>query len=281
MIRVRAAEIASEIRLTRSHHTGSFLIVEGRDDRLFMEAFTNRNACRIFIAGDKQAVIDVISVLDGIGFRGALGLVDADFDRVSSVKQPSTNIVSYDCHDLESMLIFSRALDRVLIEFGSLSKISGRGGNVLSVLVDRAMDIGYLRLHSMLGQHGLRFHGIRCSSWIDRSSFDWSFDELVRAVDNNTRGQSLNTAQLRRKVDGLAGAKHDARQVCAGSDLVDMLSLGLRSAFGSNNAGVVSAERLRRSLRLGYSIDSLLKSGVGRDIRQWERINRPFRVIEV
>lgn len=281
MIRLRAAEIASEIQLTRSHHQGSFLIVEGRDDRLFMEAFTSRNTCQIFVARDKQAVLESISVLDGIGFRGALGLVDADFDRVSGVKHTSANIVSYDCHDLESMLIFSPALERVLIEFGSRSKISGRGGNVLSLLVGRAMCIGYLRLHSMLGQHGFRFQGIRCSSWIDRSSFNWSFDELVKAVDNNTTGQSLDAGQLRRNVDTLAGAKYDSREVCVGSDLVDILSLGLRSALGSNNAGVVSGETLRRSLRLGYSIGSLLKSDVGRGIRQWEGNNRPFRVIEM
>ena len=276
MICTRAAEIASEIRLTRAHHGGSFLVVEGRDDRLFMEAFTSADICRIFVARGKQDVYDVIDVLDGIEFHGALGIVDSDFDRLYGVQHLRGNIVSYDYHDLETMLMFSSALDRVVVEFGSRSKISRRGGNVLRLLIERALAVGYLRIYSNMNDLGLRFDGVRFSSWIDRSSLDWSFGSLMRAVANNSAGQSLQSDQIDEVASSFEARKYDAKEVCVGSDLVAVLALGLRTALGTNNAGVVSECILRKSLRLAYSIHMLLNSRFGRDIRAWERNCSPF-----
>ena len=38
---------ANEIRLKRQIHKGAFLLVEGRDDRLFMQAFISLIDCKI------------------------------------------------------------------------------------------------------------------------------------------------------------------------------------------------------------------------------------------
>ena len=38
-LRRRPVVIANEIRLKRSQHPGAFLVVEGRDDRLFWERY--------------------------------------------------------------------------------------------------------------------------------------------------------------------------------------------------------------------------------------------------
>ena len=281
MIRARAAEIASEIRLTRAHHSGSFLVVEGQDDRLFMESFTDPDICRIFVARGKQEVCDAIAVLDRIGFCGALGIVDSDFDRLQNGSPLSGNIICYDYHDLETMLVHSPALDRVLVEFGSHGKIARRGGSVLSLLSERALAIGYLRIYSHARDLGLKFDGVSFSNWIDRSSFDWSFGSLMQAVANNSAGQSLDADELREVVASFEASRHDIREVCVGSDLVAVLALGLRSAFGTNNAGVVSEDVLRRSLRLAFSIDMLIHSQFGRDIQAWERNCTPFRILAV
>lgn len=281
MIRARAAEIANEIRLTRSHHGGSFLVVEGRDDRLFIEAFTSSDSCRIFVAGGKDNVLDAIDVLDRIGFPGALGLVDSDFDRIYGVPRRSKNVVSYDCHDLETMLMFSPALDRVLVEFGSRPKIASRGGNVLKMVVEIALAVGYLRIYSEMGDLGLKFDGMRLSTWVDRSDLDWSFAALAQAVSNNSGGMSLNASQIHEVASWSKAEMYDPQQACVGSDLVAVLALGLRSAVGSNNTGIVSEEVLRRSLRMAFSLEMLLHSQLGQDIREWERNTGAFQVLSV
>ena len=143
MIHQSATEIATEIRLTRSQHSGSFLVVEGRDDRLFMEGFTCRVTCNIMVAQGKQNVCEVIRILDESNFAGVLGLVDADFDRVESIPSRGPNILMPEYHDLETMLLCSPALDRILIEFGSQDKIDDFGENVGCVfLIPNQGDFG-------------------------------------------------------------------------------------------------------------------------------------------
>ena len=137
MIRPTSNEIANEIRMRRSQFSGTFLIVEGRDDRLFMENFISQSTCKIEVAEGKQRVCDVIYVLDKDNFDGVLGLIDADFDRIEGVPDRSQNLVMPDSHDLIMMLVNSPALDRVLTEHGSRKKLETFEENVLQALIDR------------------------------------------------------------------------------------------------------------------------------------------------
>lgn len=114
--------IANEIRLKRSQHEGVFLIVEGRDDRLFHEKFVDLDICNITVADGKEKVCEVIDILEKDKFPGVLGIVDSDFDRIESSDIKSPNIIFSDFHDLETMLINSNALDGVLVEYGSKKK---------------------------------------------------------------------------------------------------------------------------------------------------------------
>ena len=125
MIHSISYEIANEIRMRRSQFSGTFLIVEGRDDRLFMEHFISLSTCKIEVAKGKQNVCDVIDILDQDNFDGVLGLIDADFDRIEQIQYKSQNLVMPECHDLIMMLVRSPTLDRTLTELGSLTKACG------------------------------------------------------------------------------------------------------------------------------------------------------------
>ena len=90
----------------------------------------------------KQNVCEVVRILDNDNFDGVLGLVDADFDRIEGVPARGPNIVMPEYHDLETMLLCSQALDRILVEFGSQDKIDDFGENVLDALINRALPAG-------------------------------------------------------------------------------------------------------------------------------------------
>ena len=171
MIRRRPAVLANEIRLRRSQHKGAFLVVEGRDDRLFMERFTCPDECKIIVVQGKENVLDVIEILEDDEFVGALGLIDSDFDRIEEIRHPSINIVTPEFHDLETMMLCSPALDRVLIEFGNKTKLENVQKNTLNELIERALPVAYLRLYSVREQLCLKFSRLRYSTWINPSSF--------------------------------------------------------------------------------------------------------------
>ena len=79
MIARRPTIIANEIRMKRSQYQGTFLVVEGRDDRLFMERFICHEICKIEVAEGKENVCEVLRILESDNFMGVLGLIDADF----------------------------------------------------------------------------------------------------------------------------------------------------------------------------------------------------------
>ncbi len=142
--------------------------------------------CKIVVAQGKQNVCEVIRILDDDNFPGALGLIDADFDRIEGSQSTGPNILMPEYHDLETMLMCSPALDRVLVEFGSQDKLENFGENVLETLIDRALPVGYLRLHSLRIGLDLTFHGLNYSAWIDRASFRGSTARLIDEVKDRS-----------------------------------------------------------------------------------------------
>ena len=279
MISLTPHELASEIRMTRTQFSGSFLIVEGRDDRLFMVRFVALETCQIRVAYGKQNVCDTIDILDEDLFSGALGLIDADFDRIEGISGRSQNIVMPECHDLMTMLVCSPALTRVARELGSEEKLESLGKTILESLIEIALPIGYLRLHSIRAGLNLRFMGLTYSRWIDTRPFQADTDKLIEAVKNHSQKQNLASDVLEKAIAGLQSAKYDPREICVGTDLVEALSIGLRGALGSKRARDVGGELLRSNLRLAYSDVEFRASTLMRDIEQWQSQNPRFQVL--
>lgn len=269
---------ANEIRMKRSQHMGSFLLVEGRDDRLFMEPFIG-SACKIEVAQGKDNVCAVIEILEHDNFRRALGMVDADFDRIEGKQDRGLNIVMPEGHDLETMLILSPALDRILVEFGSSEKLEVFPEDVRKALFARALPLGRLRLYSFQHHLDLKFHGMNYAKWIDRKSFQPSIPKLIRTVRDHSQRHDLPEHSLEAGIREMANAGYHPREICNGTDLIEILAIGLRGRLGNNSATAVRGDVLRYSLRLAYAEQSLWHSDLGKAIRNWESRSRDFQVL--
>ena len=275
----RAVEIANEVRLLQNERLTSILIVEGRDDRLLMEKFINLDACRIVVAENKTKVEDVIQILDDEPRTGVLGMVDADFDRITDRPSISRNIVMPDGHDIESMLIQSAAIDSVWVEFGDAEKIASFERDALELIERIAQHIGCLRLHSMRSLLNLRFAGMNVANFIDCNSFQFNRTEFVKEIKNRSQRQNLENSQLLNAMTEIDAEGHKSAQLSNGSDLVAILSYALRRTFGTNKALRVSQETLRTSLRLAYHRSDFENSGLFQDIRRWEQEFLGFRIV--
>ena len=279
MIHRRAVVVANEIRLKRSQHQGAFLIVEGRDDRLFSERFIFNPACKIVVAEGKARVCEVVRILDDDGFTGHLGVVDSDFDRIEGRLPASCNLVSSGIHDLECMLLQSSALDALLIEFGSREKLERFGHDVRSALLTAAYPIGCLRLHSERLGLSLNFQELTYTHCVDHNTMQIDRGSLIREVKNRSQRPDLTERVLNEALHAIEAEAHDPWVICAGSDLLGILSVGLRSALGTNNSTTVHDDNLRRSLRLAYSNDEFAASELRRSIHQWQSKYPHFRIL--
>ena len=270
---------ANAIRLKRQEHGGSFLVVEGRDDRLFFEQFVDRRHCRVIVVDGKRNVGDVVGILEAARFPGVAGVVDADFDHIEGIGAASDNIIMLETVDLEALLIQSPSLDRVLVELGSMEKIAGFHASVRDVLVAAALPIGCLRLHSRRSDLNLTFDGLRYERCIEVASLRIDVLRLIREVQNRSQYFELPYQDVALDIDTINGSVEDPWLVCYGADMVEILAFGLRRTLGTNSAKAVEPKVVRRCLRLAYQCADLNDSRLGRDLRTWAARNPSFRLL--
>ena len=197
------------------------------------------------------------------------------------LRSRSQNLVMPEHHDLIMMLVSSPALDRILTELGSRNKLKAFEEDVLEALIDRALPVGYLRLYSMREELCLQFRGQKYSDWIDLTSFVANTEKLIETVKNYSQRHDLSSSVLDDAIKELQGSKHDPYEICNGTDVIEILSIGLRRVLGNKNAKEVEGEKLKSLLRVAYSDQHFCSSNLRRDIEKWQRQKPTFQVLEV
>lgn len=277
--------VANKIRLQRSTYSGTFLLVEGTSDKLFYERFVDKSSCHLEITAgkpsSKQCAIAILEILEKSNFQGLLAIVDADFDRLQNIPYTSPNLLLTDTHDLETMLIQSPALEKVISEFSSEEKITQLNRDIREVLISVGVVIGYLRYISQSEELNLTFEGITFSKFIDEKNWHFNEVKLIQEVKNKSQAFYLKDEDLEKRLITEKTNNHDPWQVCCGHDLVEILSLGLRKAIGTNKTVDVEANNLERNLRLAYEVAYFYKTQLYLEIRKWETNNQPFHILQI
>ncbi|GAB1539708.1 hypothetical protein NUACC21_23750 [Scytonema sp. NUACC21] len=98
-------------------------------------------------------------------------------------------------------------------------------------------------------------------------------------MKNKSQAFSLKDEYLQQRLMSQKNNSHDPWQVCCGHDLVELLSLGLRKAIGSNKSVDIEPNSLERNLRLAYEEVYFCRTNLYLDICAWESNNQPLRVL--
>ena len=280
---ITADEVANGIRMARTQFRGTFLIVEGQtaDFRVYKRLVDSKQT-KITPAHNKDNALAALKILEDDHFLGVLAIVDADFWRLEGLDPTSPNLFITDTHDLETMLLESLSLEKLLDEFGSEQKIASFTKNnetdVRQALLTAAGPIGYLRWASQRNNLSLKFERIIFSRFIDSETLHPDINKLIQEVKNKSSRHDLDDNDLQDKIDELTDPKHNSWDICCGHDLVCILSFSLRSVLGANNANKVEPEVLERLLRTGYESAYFLSTQLYQSLRRWETSNSPFRI---
>ena len=173
--------LVAEIKMSRMSHDGAFLLVEGKDDIRFWKSRLN-SGCKLIDGEGKPNVIGAVQRLDAVRFRGALGIVDSDFDFPTSPRFKSENLLYTDAHDLECLLCRSSALGKVLAEHGDPAKIrrfERAGIDVRTALLERTLVFGRLRWAAR-ARPATELRGIAVPRFVDEKTWTVDGDELIR-----------------------------------------------------------------------------------------------------
>lgn len=274
---------ANAIQLKRSSFSGTFLLVEGTSDKKFYGRFMNEETCLVIPLSGKPSskvrVIQVLEILNKSSFEGVLAIVDADFDNLELSVENNSNLLRTDTHDLETMLLQSPALDKVVREFGSEDKITKFNQDIREVLLEAGILVGYLRWISQTDKLNLTFNSIVFAKFINEKTLQIEKLKLIQEVKNKSQALSLKDKDLQQKLINKKDSNHDPWQVCCGHDLVGILSIGLRKIIGSNKAKEVEADILERNLRLAYEEIYFFDTQLYANIQTWQNNHQPFKIL--
>lgn len=274
--------IAAEVVLLRAAAERAILIVEGwSDDRLFRK-FLDSDNCELVIAHGKENALRAIELLERNGFEGVLALVDLDYDGLRGEVRNSDHIVYTEEHDVECMLVKSRALDSVLMEFGSRKKLESlrlSGVDVREILLNAVRPIGVARYISLSEGIDLTFKGINYKI-IDKKKLVVSEESLVKELYNNSGRHRSKECELVKRIMSQEFEGLDPWVVCCGHDVVAALVKALQHVLGSHNSGSFDVEALEAHLRLAYDSRDFAKSKIFQYIRAWEGRNLAWKFLD-
>ncbi|HKQ74228.1 MAG TPA: DUF4435 domain-containing protein [Blastocatellia bacterium] len=277
------ADLANAIRMARSSYEGAFLVVEGQTDALLYKRLADTKQCRLIVAHNKENVVEILMLLESGNFIGALAIVDADFDTLEGKVFASPNIFLTDTHDLETMLLKSPALEKLLLEMESETKldefVKSLGKELRDALLEEGLHLGYLRWVSLRHGHELKFEGLKYRDFTDLTTLTINQSKLIKSIKNHSQKPQLLDQELQQQIEAIRDETHDKWHVCCGHDLIGILSVGLRKAIGSQRSHKeIEPEILERSLRLAYESAWFRDTQLYASIGLWEGHNTPFQV---
>ena len=274
-------DYANELRMRRSSHQGTFLIVEGGSDAKLYRQLIDVNHCELVIAGNRNMAISVLTILQNPLVLGVIAIVDKDFDELNGTLPGIPNLFFTDTHDLETMLLRSPALEKLISEFSSEEKLKKFGNDVRDVILASSCAIGYLLWVSLNDSLNLKFEGINFSAFIDKETLEINESMLIKEVKNKSQMPNLDVNDFQQRLKQKKDFSHDRWQVCRGHDFINILSVGLRKAIGSHNPNEVTVEILERSLRLAHEQTHFQTTELYAAIGVWEKHHHPYRILKL
>ncbi len=164
-----------EMLMSRTAFNGSLLVLEGDDDICFWKPrAVSLSECQFVLAGSKPTVVNAVIQLDSLSHTGVLGVVDDDYDSLLGWPVRSTNLVRTETRDMETLMLSTRAFERLLDELGDAKKIQAleqrEGRSIRDAFVARALVFGQLRYLSAAQQWNVAFDRLKPPRFADLAS---------------------------------------------------------------------------------------------------------------
>ena len=268
-------EVVAEVILLRAVSKDySFLIVEGCDDVKFWKLRVHEN-CRIINAYCKSIGIGSVRKLNSRAFDGHVGVFDRDYDDAQSASNCHINIIFWDGYSIESILFYSNATKRVIVEKIDnvpLNRLEKTIGSTLCDHVERiCVVVGQMRYLHAMSHISKNKDDLTPYRFVQKGTNMYLDVQALhdRAVELGVVPSKVQIASYIRSIPKL----HN-RYIARGHDLTAMLSL----AFGDHGESC-GAKNVEEHLRLAYERGDLENTTVFGELRVWEAKRAPFRIL--
>lgn len=275
--------IANSIMQNKSFK-GHYLIVEGPKDSKLYGKFFNRDKVLIKEAFGNQRVQDIFNILSHRGFDKKLGIIDSDFRKITGDEVDIDGIFMTDDHDIEVMIMKTKALDDVIRVFCSQSRVQAfekqNGMSIKDKIFSLGKEIGYLKLTNKTFDLGLVFkpknpegNHLKYKNFIcDKTLNFLGTDTLITTANN----YSINKSQKIESIEEISQRLNETKetdyildQLVNGHDLSQILFILMKKVLKSRNRMLQDHNSIEDSLTLAYDINDFKETNLYKDIQNW------------
>lgn len=279
---VDGSYIAGEILLEKGDAPEkTCVLVEGQDDKFVFSKFISEMHCKIIDCNGKENLISAINILNSNSKTdGYLGIRDSDFDILNGTRLPS-NTVSTDGHDLEVMILSTKALDLVVdirVKGEDENAIDKFKSMIRSRLFELGSLIGYLRLVSHRNRWGIDIQTYRLLNHLDHDcslSLKDAIEEL-KATDVQFDESQISIPEFEELLAS------NAHHLCQGHEMVVILGkiftkLAKMYFKKKLNLGGEVSDRIF----LVFDLSLFQSTQLYTQIQIWEEDNQPYKILTV
>lgn len=273
--------IANRARMKRKKPQNSILLVEGSTDTRIFSKIVDKNCCDITYSKYKDTLIQALLILEKGGVQGVIGIVDADYWHVNQInpQKHSQNLLVTDTHDIDTMILLSPALEDMLSEYATYSKLRHLGKPIREILVESGLNIGYIRWASEKHQHNVDFKELNFYNFTDKTNLAVNLTKLYGELKAKKSNKHIDDKRIINHVEKLVQLKEEPWNICQGHDLIEFLTIGLIEIFGNHTKAILDSDIVSKNLRLSYNLSYFLSTKLYFDIQKWEKVNIGFKVL--
>lgn len=266
--------------MERGVHKGSFLIVEGNTDAKRFSHYVDETGCSIVNSYSRKKALGAIKLLNKWKLKGAIAVVDADFDRVNQSLKELPNVAYSATHDFDLDWVQPHIVERYLREVGDAEKcgMAGTATEIIKKIMEGLKPVSVARLLNIRGQLRFKVSGIKVDDCF--SGFRVDIQGYVNLLTQHEQIVEPEKERLVQMIETAAKQTFDLLQLTNGHDFHCALGACLRSDLGQRRPHQAWGSEVETHLRLAFSDTDFQRSEVFKKLSAWEKANVPFRVID-
>ena len=262
-------EIITEISMSSDNKP--WLILEGSSDAHFFRSRKIITNPKLIVAIGWENVVKIVSTTKDENISNfVFGVIDRDYREALNLKIEYDNIVNTDYRDLEVMLFYSEAFERVFSELGSVDKLPCLQNSVIDFkkikasIIDISREIGKFRFYCQKNTLHISFKEIDYSKFIDYQFLTLDPQKLINHLNGKNIGVENITVKMWNQSQECALPKllEDNKFISHGHDIMNIVGISLRKKWGSIASKDACNEKIEKFFRVGYSDTEFQKTNL-------------------
>lgn len=262
------------------------VLIESEDNKPFFSKLLDTTVCKFY---PTKGFANLLTILQHPQTNATpnlkIGIIDADFRRITGEEIGLDNVFMTDFHDTEIMQMSCPAVwENILLEYADSAKIDKAkqiNPNLLEFLMQLIRPLSILRLLNEKQVLGLKFKSDNGEQYkfIDYNDFigkDLVLNEgdLLKTVENKSNKPRFFTTNPDKKVAFEADLREnfDLKELSNGHDIINVLSIALEKAWGNrSSANKISGQDLESVLSAIYRCIDFTTTNLRAQIHNWQQ----------